>query len=45
MFGVCKSNWRGDLWLSVEEKTHFEKTAFKNMYCNGNLLTQKDKVL
>ncbi len=24
----------GDLWLGVGENTHFEKTAFKNMYCN-----------
>ncbi len=44
-FGVCKCYWGGDLWLSVGEKTHFEKTAFKNMYCNWNLLTQIDKVL
>ncbi len=43
--GVCECYWSGDLWLSVGEKTHFEKTAFKNMYCNWNLSTQIDKVL
>ncbi len=31
--------------FGVGEKTHFEKTAFKNMYCSWNLLTQIDKVL
>ncbi len=44
-FGVCKCYRSEDLWLSVGEKTHFEKTAFKNMYCNWNLLTQIDKGL
>ncbi len=42
---MCKSYWNIDLWFSEGEKTHFEKTAFKNMYCNWNLLTQIDKVL
>ncbi len=34
-----------NVMFGVWEKTHFEKTAFKNMYCNWNLLTQIDKVL
>ncbi len=28
-FGVCKCYLSGDLWLSIGEKTQFEKTAFK----------------
>ncbi len=29
--GVCKCYWSGDLWLSVGEKSHFEKMAFKKI--------------
>lgn len=29
----------GDFWLSAQEKT-----AFKDMYCNGNLQTQVKEV-
>ncbi len=55
MNSLCKNNknknknlkfgvW-GEIYGSVEKKTYFEKPAFKNMYCNWNLLTQIDKVL
>ncbi len=44
-FSVCMYYWSGDFWRSAGEKSHFEKTAFKDMYCNWNLQTQIDKVL
>ena len=31
-FGVCKCCWSGEFWLRVWEKTHFEKTAFKDRH-------------
>ena len=32
-FGVCQCCWSGDFSLRVWEKTHFEKTAFKDLHC------------
>lgn len=32
-FDVCACHWSGDYRLRVEGKTHFEKMAWKYMYC------------